>query len=418
MDIDYSSDSGSNWTSIVSATTNDGSYSWTPSAATTTGRIRITYSGIVDTSNADFTITCPALPHYRGSAEFSSSIVSFGSRQFLQAVDGTLYFIVREHSTAYTYIYSSSNGGQTWSVLSYNTDGIEQVKAAIDSNEVIHLYYSRSSNGYQYYRTYTPSNDTWSAATTVYSGANYKNIGGIDVDADGNVYILAQTSTTLSYQVKTSGGWQSAVQLDSVGYGGGTYVGPGTIMVDTSASIHILAHMNSNGNIYYWNVGSVTKELISSGTHHNYSMTLDELNYPHFVYSKDSPSNIFYRYRTSGGLQSATTIVSGGASGDLNISRGRDGFVSITRAAGQNWEGNSYYYVYHHTNSSGSWVQSTLLSNASQYWNAFTVFLKPQFDLGVGIPQTGISLTHNSLNANIRLTYLGTSTLAYPSTCP
>ncbi len=364
---------------------------------------------------------CSTLTYYRGSSMVSSSLVSYGSdgmrRQFLQALDGTLYVIAKQHNTNFPYILSSADGGQTWSEIGSKAEGIYQMKAAIDSNEVIHLYYSLSSNGHQYYRTYTPSNDTWSLATSIYSDSNYRFIGGIDVDADGKVYILTQTSSNLSYRVKTSAGWQSAVELDAVGYGSQTE-GSGSILVDSSGSIHVLAIMNSPNNLYYWKIGSITKELISSGPLADVSMTLDQFNDAHFVYAKDFPPDIFYRSRTSDSLQAATTLVSGAKAYDLHISIGKDGYISIVRGDSLDWESNAYTYLYQHANSSGSWVQSTLASNTIESWDMFTSLLKPQFHLGVGIPQSGIALLHNALNENQRLTYLGTSTLAYPSTCP
>jgi len=60
--LDYSTDSGSTWTSIDSSETNDGSFSWTvPDALTNSARVKVTAydaagnSGY-DTSNANFTV--------------------------------------------------------------------------------------------------------------------------------------------------------------------------------------------------------------------------------------------------------------------------------------------------------------------------------------------------------------------------
>ncbi len=57
VDIDYSSDGGSSWSSIVSGTANDGSYTWSvPTAATTQGRVRVSGGTASDTSDANFTV--------------------------------------------------------------------------------------------------------------------------------------------------------------------------------------------------------------------------------------------------------------------------------------------------------------------------------------------------------------------------
>ena len=61
MNLDYSTNGGSTWTSIVTATPNDGSQAWTvPSTATTQGRVRVSGGTATDMSNANFTITVPS----------------------------------------------------------------------------------------------------------------------------------------------------------------------------------------------------------------------------------------------------------------------------------------------------------------------------------------------------------------------
>ncbi len=57
VDIDYSDDGGTSWSSIVTGTTNDGSYTWSvPAVATTAGRVRVSGGTASDTSNANFTV--------------------------------------------------------------------------------------------------------------------------------------------------------------------------------------------------------------------------------------------------------------------------------------------------------------------------------------------------------------------------
>ena len=58
VNIDYSTNGGSTWTSIVAGTANDGSHAWTvPSTATTQGRVRVSGGTATDMSNANFTIS-------------------------------------------------------------------------------------------------------------------------------------------------------------------------------------------------------------------------------------------------------------------------------------------------------------------------------------------------------------------------
>ena len=58
VDLAYSTNGGTSWTSIVTGTANDGTHTWTvPAVATTQGRVRVTSGTVSDTSNANFTIT-------------------------------------------------------------------------------------------------------------------------------------------------------------------------------------------------------------------------------------------------------------------------------------------------------------------------------------------------------------------------
>ncbi|MCB9516336.1 MAG: S8 family serine peptidase [Candidatus Latescibacteria bacterium] len=57
VNIDFSSNGGASWSTVVTGTANDGSYGWTvPSTATTQGRIRVSGGTASDTSNSNFTI--------------------------------------------------------------------------------------------------------------------------------------------------------------------------------------------------------------------------------------------------------------------------------------------------------------------------------------------------------------------------
>ncbi|NNF07708.1 MAG: S8 family serine peptidase [Candidatus Eisenbacteria bacterium] len=65
VNIDYSTNGGSSWTSIVSGTSNDGTYNWTvPSAPTSQGRVRVSGGTATDQSNSNFTIQDPPTGNY------------------------------------------------------------------------------------------------------------------------------------------------------------------------------------------------------------------------------------------------------------------------------------------------------------------------------------------------------------------
>ena len=81
VNIDYSTNGGSTWTSIVAGTANDGSHAWTvPSVATTQGRVRVSGGTATDMSNANFTITVPGGGGYSSlpyTTSFGSTFDSF-----------------------------------------------------------------------------------------------------------------------------------------------------------------------------------------------------------------------------------------------------------------------------------------------------------------------------------------------------
>ena len=63
VDIDYSTNNGSSWTSIATGTANDGTYSWAVANSPSTTclvRVRDTDGSPSDQSDAVFTITAPA----------------------------------------------------------------------------------------------------------------------------------------------------------------------------------------------------------------------------------------------------------------------------------------------------------------------------------------------------------------------
>ncbi len=77
--IEYSTNSGFSWTSIISSTANDGQYTWTlPNISTIAARVRISdvsNTTLNDASNADFTIWKPLAPtHLIAGSDFKKCI--------------------------------------------------------------------------------------------------------------------------------------------------------------------------------------------------------------------------------------------------------------------------------------------------------------------------------------------------------
>ncbi|MBI3193367.1 MAG: S8 family serine peptidase, partial [Ignavibacteriae bacterium] len=77
VSIDYSTNGGTNWTSIIASTANDGSHTWTvANTPTTTARVRVSDASngaVTDMSNANFTISAPDI-----TAPVISNVASSG----------------------------------------------------------------------------------------------------------------------------------------------------------------------------------------------------------------------------------------------------------------------------------------------------------------------------------------------------
>ncbi|MCU0286314.1 MAG: S8 family serine peptidase [Acidobacteria bacterium] len=91
LKIYYSTNNGSNWTTVTSSTSNDGSYSWTvPNAVTTTCKIRISEvaDGLPsDTSNAAFSIITPIPPEISlNRTQFNYGSIVGGSASGVQTL--------------------------------------------------------------------------------------------------------------------------------------------------------------------------------------------------------------------------------------------------------------------------------------------------------------------------------------------
>ncbi|MCP4215611.1 MAG: hypothetical protein GY765_13235 [bacterium] len=106
--IRYSTDTGANWTTISSSTTNDGSYQWTlPSGTSTTCLVSVAYvdnTSYADSSNAVFTISSGGGP--QAQMQLSRNAFSF-------AVSGSMQTAVQNF-----FISPVAGGALTWTVSS------------------------------------------------------------------------------------------------------------------------------------------------------------------------------------------------------------------------------------------------------------------------------------------------------------
>lgn len=200
VNIDYSTDGGSSWTSIASNTANDGSQAWTvPSTATTQGRVRVSGGTATDMSNANFTIsvatgsyaTIPYSTGFESGAldQYWSSAVTADGRVRVASTN-------TPHGGSYHLLMDDAVSGglsQTDARLRLNLSGQTQVNLSFwwkDFGDETHtqdgIYFS-SNGGASYVKVYslTPGS---------YSDNTWRNFT-LDVDALAAANGLSLTST-------------------------------------------------------------------------------------------------------------------------------------------------------------------------------------------------------------------------------
>ncbi len=146
--LEYSTDSGSNWTVIVEATENDGTYSWTtPDILSTQVRVRITATDTLaqsssDTSDADFSLVNPT-PTTTEVISGNNQIGGVGesmSELKVRVGNGTGYY-VGENDVEVIYTITSTPiapvaTGQALSFTASNTGGSNTIQTSGNSISV------------------------------------------------------------------------------------------------------------------------------------------------------------------------------------------------------------------------------------------------------------------------------------------
>jgi subtilisin family serine protease len=200
VNIDYSTNGGSTWTSITTGTANDGSHAWTvPSTATTQGRVRVSGGTASDMSNANFTISVPSgsyatLPYSTGfeggafDAYWQTAVTANGRVRLLTSntPHGGSYHMLMDDATSGGY-------SQTEARLRLNLAGQTQVNLSFwwkDFGDETHtqdgIYFS-SNGGASYVKVYNLNGGS-------YSNNTWRNFV-IDVDALAATAGLSLTST-------------------------------------------------------------------------------------------------------------------------------------------------------------------------------------------------------------------------------
>lgn len=200
VNIDYSTNGGTSWTSIVSGTANDGSHAWTvPSVATTQGRVRVSGGTATDQSNANFTITVAptggyaSLPYSTGfeaatlDANWTTAVTANGRVRLLttNTPRGTRHLVMDD----------ATSGGysQTEARMGLNLAGQTQVNLSFwwkdfgDETQTQDGIYFSNNGGTSYTKVY-------SLTPASFSDNTYRQVT-LDLDALAATAGLTLTST-------------------------------------------------------------------------------------------------------------------------------------------------------------------------------------------------------------------------------
>ncbi|MCC6649510.1 MAG: S8 family serine peptidase, partial [Candidatus Eisenbacteria bacterium] len=188
VNLDYSSDGGTSWSSIAAGTTNDGTQAWTvPAGTTTTGRVRVSGGTATDMSNANFSIVAaPAgyalLPYTTGfetgafDAYWTNSSTTNGRIRLLTTNTphtGTRHMVMDNLNTTN---YSTNGAG-----LKLNLAGVTQANLSFwwkdfgDETQTQDGIYFSNNGGSTYTKVYSLSPGS-------YSNNTWRNVV-LDVDA-------------------------------------------------------------------------------------------------------------------------------------------------------------------------------------------------------------------------------------------
>jgi hypothetical protein len=256
ISLDYSTDGGTNWTSIATGEANDGTYTWNPlpSVNSNTVRVRVTAADAVgntasDASNANFTIDSSG-PVLAITAPTGAVVLRGGASQAitwtatdvsnLPATPITLEYTVDNGSNWTSIANNEANDGTySWTVPSINSQTVKLRVTAVDTignstaaisatnftidstNPVIAI---TAPNGGEAYASGSTQSITWTAATD--------NFG------------LATTPITLHYSTNSGTSW---TQIATGEANDGTYSWSVPSISSTTVRVRVTA-LDAAGN--------------------------------------------------------------------------------------------------------------------------------------------------------------------------
>ncbi len=225
--IEYSTNSGTSWISVISSTPNDGSHAWTvPSTASTTCRVRVSdaaASATNDMSNANFTITTSTMIYV---TETTSANDAISTAQNVASIPAQLTGKFTTTTDRYDYYKFPIAANQTISVtmtipstVDYdlylkNSSGTTLKSGTLGTGKTESFTYTSTSATTLYitpYRYSGTSTTTYVITITVTSGVMAGNGSGLEKDAPKTTVLLGNypnpfnPTTSIAYDIAKSG---------------------------------------------------------------------------------------------------------------------------------------------------------------------------------------------------------------------
>lgn len=345
--IEYSTDNGSSWLSVISSTANDGSHPWTiPDTPSANCQVRVSEAADgdpYDVSDSTFAIQ-QATVQYTLTISATTGGTTDPTPGGHDYNDGTPVEVDALPNSGYLFSYWSGDvsaghetdnpvtvtvdgdksitanfvqiGWKSTSRLTWNPSDSDNPSVAVDSNRYVHVVWEDDNPGdYEiYYRRSTDGGVTWAGAKRLTWNAGDSRNPAIAIDADDYIHVVWDDDTPgrqeIYYRKSTNGGvgWTAVKRLTQLN---GDSRSP-SIAADPNDNLHIVWYDTTPGNneIYYakstnegvnwtnpkrmtWNASSSAYPAIAAGTGNDI----------HIVWQDDGPGNdeIYYKRSTNGG---------------------------------------------------------------------------------------------------------------------
>ena len=323
--IEYSTNSGSNYSQITASTANDGSHPWTiPYTISSTCLVKVSDAAapsLFDVSNAVFSIV--PIPDKRLTWTSGYS----GSPAIAVEASGKLHLVWKDDTSGNYEIYykKSSDAGLNWTTtkrLTFTSGYSGSPAIAVDASLNLHVVWQDNTYG-NYEVLYKKSTDwgvTWTAGKRLTLTSGGSNNPVIAVDATGNLHVVWYDNTPgneeIFYSKSKDKGvtWTAGKRLTWTS--GGSEIP--AIGVDSSGNLHVVWRDDTPGNSEVYHKKSTdggttwtaNKRLTwTSGSSEFPAIGVDSSDNLYAVWQDNTPGNseIYCRKSTDGGTTWITT---------------------------------------------------------------------------------------------------------------